>query len=146
MDSVTASDLRAVHRPEAVDALFRSLGFTEEDDLATLAAWALEGAAFRDNEAALARARHRVDAWFQRTLAVGLVRGRVAFLQCGLAGLGAGVLTGEVALSASTLEALKAAVPVGTPEEIRCVMPEQQLTLNPLAALFRRIWQTTPAP
>ncbi len=134
-------------RPASVDDLFRSLGFSREEELEELAGWALAGLRTEVDEAVLyARARSRVEAWFQHRLSTGLAAGRAAFVLCGLAGRGAGVLTGERPLSVFDLEALRAALLHATPSESRCVMPEQQLELNPLAAFFRRVWQAATAP
>ncbi|MGA9521670.1 MAG: hypothetical protein WBV82_09410 [Myxococcaceae bacterium] len=147
MDALRSAAAPATTRPASIDDLFRSLGFSLQEDLEALAGWALaavrEGA---DEEVLLARARSRVETWFQHRLSTGFAAGRAAFVLCELAGRGAGVLTGERPLSIYELETLRAALLRATPAEVRCVMPEQQLELNPLAAFFRRVWQAATAP
>ena len=149
MDPLRGLGTPAVSRPAPLDELFRSLGFTREEDLESLARWALEGArAWNgvDQAALLAHARFRVESWFQRTASTGFTAGRAAFVLCDLAGLGAGVITGERPLDEAQRLALRSAVLRATPTESRCAMPEQQLELNPLAAFFRRVWQATTSP
>ncbi len=149
MDSLRSLGTPAVSRLASLDDLFRSLGFTHDDDLAALTHWALEGvrAQNRAEESALLfHARSRVESWFQRTASASFAAGRAAFVLCDLAGLGAGVLTGERALTHEQCQSIRASVLKATPAETRCVMPEQQLELNPLAAFFRRVWQATTTP
>lgn len=133
----------------ALDAFFRSFGFTSGEDLSRLSAWVLGPHGLRATPRdALAVARARVELWLQAALGPGfsggslLVRGRAAFVLCEGARRGASVLLEEPeALPASFLRALRAAVPVAAPEQVASVMPEQRLVLNPLAELLRRWWR-----
>ncbi|PTL75845.1 hypothetical protein [Vitiosangium sp. GDMCC 1.1324] len=133
---------------EALDAFFRSFGFTTDDDLSRLAAWVLgtRGALARD---AVALAREQMEAWLAGALGLAstgggslLARGRAAFVLCEGVRWGAGVLTAAPsALPAELARALRAALPVPAPRELPTTMPEQQLVLWPLGELFRRWWR-----
>lgn len=133
---------------EALDAFFRSFGFTTDDDLARLAAWVL---GTRDLEAreAVALARARMEDWLAGALGPAsaggdspLARGRAAFVLCDGARWGAGVLlAAPSALPVELARALRAAMPVPAPREQPTTMPEQQLVLWPLGELFRRWWR-----
>lgn len=138
-------------RPEtrkALDAFFRGFGFTSEADLATLAAWALEGTSLdgSESEAVLALASGRVEAWLTGVLGPGeglLKRGRAAFVLCDGARRGARVLT-QVAVPEDFARALRAAVPLPVPPALPSVMPEQRLVPWRLGAPLRRWWRAVP--
>ncbi|WP_257457949.1 hypothetical protein [Archangium lipolyticum] len=150
MDTVKkpTSPLCSPETRAALDAFFRSFGFTQEGDLALLTEWTLgaHGAEPRD---ALALAQARMEDWLARALGPSLAgggallaRGRAAFVLCEGARWGAAVLTEESAPVPVELErALRASVPVPAPLPLPASMPEQQLVLWPLGELFRRWWR-----
>ncbi|QRK07390.1 hypothetical protein JQX13_46465 [Archangium violaceum] len=134
---------------EALDAFFRSFGFTTDGDLSRLAQWVLAGKQGVGPREAEALARTRMEDWLSGVFDVAhasggalLARGRAAFVLCEGARWGAGVLTaGPGALPVDLARALRAAVPVPAPEESPTTMPEQQLVLWPLGELIRRWWR-----
>jgi hypothetical protein len=131
----------------ACDGFFRSFGFTSDEDLSRLAAWALD-ATVTEPQRALAHVRERMEAWLVATLGPAhagsgrlLTRGRAAFVLCDGARWGARVITTPGALSLEQLRALRTAVPVPTPRAVPTTMPEQQVVLSPLGELLRRWWR-----
>jgi len=154
MDSVTTpntcpSVTPAWFRPEtcvALDAFFQGFGFEATEDLAALAAWALEGVTASNVKplAAVALARARMETWLTRVLDMDVVgdgrlltQGRAAFVLCDGARFGAAVLTRD-AVPRELARALRASVPVPTPAQVVTQMPEQQLVLWPLGERLRR--------
>ncbi|WP_426750583.1 hypothetical protein [Myxococcus sp. Y35] len=143
-------------RPEtcvALDAFFQGFGFEATEDLATLAAWVLEGVTASNvkPQAAVALARARMETWLTRVLDMDVVgegrlltRGRAAFVLCDGARFGASVLTRD-AVPRELVRALRAAVPVPTPAQVATPMPEQQLVLWPLGERLRR-WLRASQP
>ncbi|EPX56045.1 hypothetical protein D187_007387 [Cystobacter fuscus DSM 2262] len=134
---------------EALDAFFRSFGFSQESDLSRLAVWALGARRVDSREAALALARERMEHWLAEALGQAhvahgalLARGRAAFVLCEGARWGAAVLlSAPGALPVEFTRALRASVPVPAPRPLPTTMPEQTLTTWSLGELLRRWWR-----
>jgi hypothetical protein len=134
---------------EALDAFFRSFGFSHEGDLSRLATWALGSRLVDSREGALALARERMEEWLAGALGPAhvahgslLARGRAAFVLCDGARWGAVVLlSAPGALPGEFTRALKASVPVPAPRPLPTTMPEQSLTPWSLGELLRRWWR-----
>lgn len=143
MDGLVSMFTNETDARDALRRYFAGFGITETAELDRLATCVLAETVSDDAAVALAEADQLVGAWFAQS--IGLSRDfaalapamAMAAFQRGR--FPAGTLLSVAPLSADTLAALKAAVPVVRPASSGLPMLAQTLALPSLAALARRI-------